>query len=103
MNVPQAAPWLAKLDDWVGHGKINPVKKWWWDLEEQDDGGYSADGTVVNERELQTDLDLQYEDQTLVVYPAPLAPPPYTLFRFQWTGKLPLRLIKRWLPPRPTS
>lgn len=77
MNVPQAAPWLAKLDDWVGHGKINPIKKWWWDLEEQDDGGYSADGTVVNERELQTDLDLKYEDQTLAVYPAPLAPPPY--------------------------
>ena len=45
-------------------------------LEEQDGGGYSADGTVVNERELQTDLDLKYEDQTLAVYPAP-TPPPY--------------------------
>ena len=77
MNVPQAAPWLAKLDDWAGHGTINPVKKWWWDLEEQDDGSYSTNFTAVNARELQTDLDLKYDDQTLVVYPAPLAPPPY--------------------------
>ena len=71
MNVPQAAPWLARMDDWVGHGRINPVKKWWWDLEEQDDGSYSTD-VSVNQREIQTDLDLKYEDQTLAVYPAPL-------------------------------
>ncbi len=24
---------LARLDDLVGNGSINPVKKWWWDLE----------------------------------------------------------------------
>ncbi|MBB24684.1 MAG: NAD-binding oxidoreductase [Geminicoccus sp.] len=77
MNVPQAAPWLARMDDWVGHGRINPVKKWWWDLEEQDDGSYSTDVASVNQREIQTDLDLKYEDQTLAVYPAPLAPHPY--------------------------
>ncbi|MGJ8604101.1 MAG: reductive dehalogenase [Marivita sp.] len=77
MNVPQAAPLLAKLDDAVGRGGLNPVKKWWWDLELQEDGGYRPTQHPVNARDLQTDLRLKYEDQTLAVYPAPLAPHPY--------------------------
>ena len=31
----------------------------------------------MHRRDLQRDLDLKYEDQTLAVYPAPLAPPPW--------------------------
>ncbi|QUJ78189.1 2Fe-2S iron-sulfur cluster binding domain-containing protein [Sulfitobacter albidus] len=77
MNVPKLAPTLARLDDAVGKGGLNPVKKWWWDLEIAEDGGYRAARAPVNARDLQTDLDLRYEDQTLAVYPAPLAPPPY--------------------------
>ena len=77
MNVPQLAPALAKLDDVVGNGGLNPVKKWWWDLELEEDGGYRPTKHAVNERGLQRDLDLKYEDQTLAVYPAPLAPHPY--------------------------
>ena len=77
MNVPQAAKALARLDDKLGKGRINPVKKWWWDLEMEDDGAYRPSRHPVNKRDLQTDLDLRYEDQTLAVYPAPLAPPPY--------------------------
>ncbi len=77
MTVPQAARALAKLDDMAGKGAINPVKKWWWDLEMEDDGAYRPSRHPVNKRDLQKDLDLQFADQTLAVYPAPLAPPPY--------------------------
>lgn len=77
MNIPAAAPVLAKLDDALGKGGLNPVKKWWWDLELDDSGGYVAAKAPVNARALQKDLDLKYEDQTLAVYPAPLAPPPH--------------------------
>ncbi|NNF72495.1 MAG: reductive dehalogenase [Rhodobacteraceae bacterium] len=77
MNVPAAAPLLAKLDDAVGNGGLNPVKKWWWDLELEADGGYRPAPNPVNARDLQKDLDLKYEDQTLAVYPAHLAPHPW--------------------------
>ncbi|MEP0962747.1 MAG: 2Fe-2S iron-sulfur cluster-binding protein [Roseobacter sp.] len=77
MNMPSAAPLLAKLDDYVENGSLNPVKKWWWDLELHEDGAYRDAKNPVNTRSLQKDLDLKYEDQTLAVYPAPLAPPPH--------------------------
>ena len=77
MNIPALAPALAKLDDTVGNGGLNPVKKWWWDLELVEDGGYRPTPKPVNARGLQPDLDLKYEDQTLAVYPANLAPHPY--------------------------
>ncbi len=77
MNLPSAAPLLAKLDDAVGNGGLNPVKKWWWDLEITEEGGYKPTEHPVNARDLQKDLDLKYEDQTLAVYPAPLAPHPW--------------------------
>ena len=77
MNIPQLAPALAKLDDAVDNGTLNSVKKWWWDLEITEDGGYRPTQKPVNARALQKDLDLKYEDQTLAVYPAPLAPHPY--------------------------
>ncbi|OWU79144.1 reductive dehalogenase [Phaeobacter sp. 22II1-1F12B] len=76
-NVPAAAPALARLDDMVGNGGLNDAKKWWWDLELKPDGGYRAPEQPVNRRDLQRDLDLKYEDQTLAVYPANLAPWPW--------------------------
>ncbi len=77
MNVPSSAKFLAKLDDAVGNGERNPVKKWWWDIEKQDDGAFRQTVHVVNKRDLDKQLDLKYEDQTLAVYPAHLAPPPW--------------------------
>ncbi|MEP5732041.1 MAG: 2Fe-2S iron-sulfur cluster-binding protein [Sulfitobacter sp.] len=77
MHVPAAAPLLARLDDKVGKGRLNPIKKWWWDIEVKPDGGYAVPDASVNARDLQTDLDLKFEDQTLAVYPAPLAPHPW--------------------------
>jgi reductive dehalogenase len=77
MNIPAAAPVLARLDDAAGNGGLNPVKKWWWDVELYEDGSYRPAREPVNARGLQKDLDLRYEDQTLAVYPAPLAPHPW--------------------------
>ena len=77
MHLPVAAPILARLDDAVGNGGLNPVKNWWWDLELEDDGAYRPTHQPVNRRGLQRDLDLRYEEQTLAVYPATLAPPPW--------------------------
>ncbi|GHA60747.1 hypothetical protein GCM10008927_27860 [Amylibacter ulvae] len=74
MNMPKAAPLLARLDDAVDNGTMNSTKKWWWDLEWCDDGAYRPTTNGVNERDLQKDLDLKFEDQTLAVYPANLAP-----------------------------
>ena len=77
MNLPGTAKALAKLDDVANRGSLNPVKRWWWDLELDDKGGYQPTGHPVNERKLQKDLHLKYKDQTLAVYPAPLAPHPW--------------------------
>ena len=77
MNLPRLAPALAKLDDMVDNGSLNPVKKWWWDLELEEDGGYRPTKNPVNQRALQKDLDLKFEDQTMAVYPATMAPHPH--------------------------
>lgn len=77
INIPQAAPALAKLDDAVGNGSLNDTKKWWWDIELQEDGTFGTPKAPVNRRDLQKNLDLRYQDQTLAVYPAPLAPWPW--------------------------
>ena len=75
MNFPFAAKWIAKFDDLVGRGKINPVKKWWWDVT-NDGTGRIVKASETNKRDLNTHIDLKYEEQTLAAYPAPLVPPP---------------------------
>lgn len=77
MKAPALARPLAKLDDMVGNGGLNDVKKWWWDIELQEDGAYRPSEHALNRRDLQKDLNLKFEDQTLAVYPAPLAPHPW--------------------------
>ncbi len=80
MNVPSMAGVLAKMDDVVGNGRINPQKRWWWDMKADRDGKIEMIGAQddpPNYRELDTKLGLKYEDQTLAVYPANLAPHPW--------------------------
>ena len=74
MNWPWAASSLAKLDDALGKGGLNSAKKWWWDLEIQEDEGYRPTINGSHARDLQKDLKVDYEDQTLAVYPADQAP-----------------------------
>ncbi len=77
MNMPGAAPLLAWLDDSRGRGEINPVKKWWWDIElDRDTGRYVAAGKT-NARGLNTRLKIRHEEQSLAVYPADVMPAPF--------------------------
>ena len=76
-NMPSRARWLAQLDDKLGRGKINPLKKWWWDIELDRSTGQYVQAKETHVRGLNTDLDLKYEDQTLAVYPADKMPPPF--------------------------
>lgn len=77
IHAPSTAKLLAKLDDMAGRGEVNPVKKWWWDIEMRDESPYRPAAKPVNTRALSKSLKLKYEDQTLAVYPANLLPPPY--------------------------
>ena len=97
-HIPSLAKTLARLDDTVGNGAINPVKKWWWDLEMVDEGPYTLTPNGVSERGLQTDLDLKFEDQTLAVYPANLAPPPYP-FPFPMDRETGIKAYQEMLSP----
>ncbi len=77
MNFPGSAKALAALDDRLDRGSINPVKKWWWDIELDRATGRYVRAAQTHARGLQKDLQLKYEEQTLAVYPADLMPPPY--------------------------
>jgi reductive dehalogenase len=77
MRVPAAARAFAALDDRLGRGAINPVKKWWWDIEADPKTMQYVRARQVHARGLNLQLDLKYEDQTLAVYPADVMPPPF--------------------------
>lgn len=77
MRLPAAAGPLAALDDRLGRGAINPVKKWWWDIEADPKTMQYVRARAVHARGLNLQLDLKYEDQTLAVYPADVMPLPY--------------------------
>jgi len=77
MHLPRQARRLAWLDDRLERGSINPVKKWWWDIELDRKSGRYVRAAQTHARGLQRGLDLKYADQTLAVYPADKMPPPY--------------------------
>lgn len=77
MKLPAAAPLLARLDDALDRGSINPVKTWWWDIELDKASGRYVRAAQTHRRGLQKDLVLNPADQTLAVYPADRMPPPY--------------------------
>jgi hypothetical protein len=74
IHVPWSRRWLARLDDQVGNGNVNWVKRWWQDLE--------VVGGVVRKPKLANALDLdlgQTPDpakQKIAHFPAALMPPP---------------------------
>jgi ferredoxin-NADP reductase/ferredoxin len=76
MKAPVMAPVLARLDDALGRGGINPVKKWWWDIEQDKKSGRFVKAAQTHARGINPKLKLRYEDQTLAVYPADVMPSP---------------------------
>ncbi len=74
---PGQAHRLAKLDDQLGRGAINPVKKWWWDIElDRSTGGYVR-AKQTHARGINPSLKIHPAEQTLAVYPADRMPPPF--------------------------
>ncbi|MEZ5751577.1 MAG: 2Fe-2S iron-sulfur cluster-binding protein [Paracoccaceae bacterium] len=79
MNAPGTAKALARLDDALDRGTINPAKTWWWDVELDASGKRYVRAGVTHRRGLSKDLDLRPQDQTLAVYPADVMPLPFPI------------------------
>ena len=75
IKLPFTRRWIAILDDKVGNGRRNPVKRWWYDLEIVDDVAV-APPLGTNERDLDLDRVVDPATQKLAIYPADTMPPP---------------------------
>ena len=65
---------IIRLDDRLGNGSINPVKKWWWDLEWKDGRAIEPEkGT--NARGLDMDGGRIADKQKVALYPPEVLPP----------------------------
>ena len=68
------APLAIVLDDKLGHGKRNPCKKWWQDLEIID--GVATTPKATNEREIDPDADVSGRKSPVGYYSAADNPAP---------------------------
>lgn len=75
MHLPFTRKWIARLDDKVGNGSINPVKKWWWD-HDTDDEGKTIQAKKSNERQISFRKSLDPKKQKLACYPYGVNSPP---------------------------
>jgi reductive dehalogenase len=73
---PFLVPIAVKLDDVLGHGRINKIKKWWLDLEMKD--GIAVTPKRVNRREIEPEKKTDPAKQKMAHYPASVMPPPVT-------------------------
>ena len=73
---PALVPLAVKLDDALGHGRRNPAKKWWFDLEVVD--GICVAPASSNERDIDPDRESRMDPakQKMAHYPADMMPPP---------------------------
>lgn len=74
MHLPFTREWIAKLDDKVGNGNINPVKKWWWD-HDVDENGKIIMAKKSNARAISFRPLLDPAKQKLACYPEDIAGP----------------------------
>lgn len=75
---PMLVPLAVRLDDWLGNGRRNPAKKWWFDLEIVD-GVCVEPVKGVNRRELNLDHRIDPAKQKMAYYPAAVMPVPNDL------------------------
>ena len=74
IKLPFTRRTIAKLDDRVGNGAINTVKKWWWDLEWRD-GQTVEPANGTNARDLNPNGGRVADSQKIAIYPADVLPP----------------------------
>ena len=74
IKLPFTRRYIAQLDDRVGNGSINPIKKWWWDLEWKD-GRTILPEKGTNARELDLDGGRIADKQKIALYEPDMNPP----------------------------
>ena len=67
-------PIATWFDDWIGNGRRNPAKKWWFDHEVVDNVTVEPRG--VNRREIDPGRRVDRAKQKIAIYPARMMPPP---------------------------
>ncbi len=72
IKLPFSRKWIARLDDWMRNGSINPVKKWWVDVEVID-GKPVEPPKGVNRRELNLGSKIR-NDESFAMFPPEIAP-----------------------------
>ena len=74
---PILVPFATWLDDRLGNGRLNTIKKWWLDLEVVDE--ITVEPQVgTNRRDLDPGANIDPTRQKMAYYPAPAMPPPDT-------------------------
>ncbi len=71
---PLTVPFAAWFDDWIGNGRRNPAKKWWFDHELVD--GVAVEPKGTNQRDLDLDRKMDASAQKMAFYHASMMPPP---------------------------
>jgi reductive dehalogenase len=74
IKLPFTRSWIARLDDKVGNGSINRVKKWWWDLEWVE-GRTVEPAKGTNARELDLEGGRVAARQKVALYTPDMLPP----------------------------
>jgi ferredoxin len=74
IKFPFTRKWIATLDDRAGNGSINPIKKWWWDMEWKE-GKAIVPEKGTNARGLDLNGGRIASKQRIAVYPADVLPP----------------------------
>ena len=72
IKLPFARSWIARLDDKVRNGSINPLKKWWVDIEVID-GQPVEPPKGANRRELSLEAKVR-KDDSFAMFPPEIAP-----------------------------
>jgi reductive dehalogenase len=67
-------PVATRLDDWLGNGKRNAVKKWWFDHEIVD--GVTVAPKSTNQRDIDPSRRVDVAKHKVAYYPASAMPPP---------------------------
>jgi len=74
IRLPWTRRMIAELDDKVGNGERNPVKKWWFDLEWVD-GKAIVPHAGTNQRDLDLEREVPPARHRIAIYPPQMAPP----------------------------
>jgi len=71
---PLMVPFATWFDDWIGNGRRNPAKKWWFDHEIVN--GVTVQAKATNERDIDPERKVDPASQKMAYYHASMMPPP---------------------------